>query len=215
MPIVTYNGNEYECATALKGADYIRLLDDTGCKIVSFEGVVDFSLFKISGGSWTNTTFDTVLNACAIPAILPDGSFCSTPHIVATMSDVYVETVSLGQSHIVNVNGAYVLSNTYDCHREPLNHLFNSITAGNHIIVPSMTIGHLRSAETINDHTISLETYERSTGYVKKHYLFSVVGKDVTNKTLTIKHYFDAAYPTPNAYSGYDFLLMKVDASID
>ena len=71
MPIVTYDGHEFECATALKGADYIRLLDAAGCKIVAFEGVVDFSTFTITDGDWTNAP---AADDCYIVTASQDGS---------------------------------------------------------------------------------------------------------------------------------------------
>lgn len=52
MPIVHYGGNSYSCATALKGEDYIRLLDENNVLIVAFEKVANFSLFTIESGEW-------------------------------------------------------------------------------------------------------------------------------------------------------------------
>ena len=45
MLTVTYNGVEYTCATAYKGDDSVRLVDENGVLIADFEGVQDFSLF--------------------------------------------------------------------------------------------------------------------------------------------------------------------------
>lgn len=52
MPTVTYNGDSFSCTKAVKGADYIDLYSND-VLIVKFGGVVDFSKFTISGGSWS------------------------------------------------------------------------------------------------------------------------------------------------------------------
>lgn len=56
MATVTYQGTSYECHKAFKGSNYIHLVDAAGHLTVAFDGVNDFSLFSISGGSWTTPT---------------------------------------------------------------------------------------------------------------------------------------------------------------
>lgn len=56
MITVTHNNIIYECTVAIKGADYIHLLDKGGYVIKAFTGVTDFSSFVISGGAWTTPT---------------------------------------------------------------------------------------------------------------------------------------------------------------
>lgn len=51
--IVQFLNENYECAKAVKGADYIHLFDANGNCIASFDGISDFSLFTIDGGEWT------------------------------------------------------------------------------------------------------------------------------------------------------------------
>lgn len=53
---VTYNGKTYSCATALKGPDYVHLIQSSGKLFVAFDGVTDFSGFTLTGGSWTNVS---------------------------------------------------------------------------------------------------------------------------------------------------------------
>ena len=53
MITVTVYGESYECVTAYKGSDYIRLMDANGMVSASFTGISDFSGFSISGGSWS------------------------------------------------------------------------------------------------------------------------------------------------------------------
>ena len=45
MLTVTYNGMEYKCATAYRGEDSVRLVDENGVLVADFEGVCDFSAF--------------------------------------------------------------------------------------------------------------------------------------------------------------------------
>lgn len=74
MLTVTFCGNTYICATALKGPDYVHLVDDAGIMIAAFEGVSDFSGFAIAGGSWT-TPKST--DECPVVLMREDGSTCA------------------------------------------------------------------------------------------------------------------------------------------
>lgn len=69
MATVIFNGQSFSCATAIKGADYIHLLDASGLMIAAFDGVTDFSAFSISDGSWKTPTPE---NECYM-AVIKDG----------------------------------------------------------------------------------------------------------------------------------------------
>ena len=56
MPTLKYLDNAFDCATAIKGEDYIHLLDENGALIVSLEGISDFSLFTLVNGEYTAPT---------------------------------------------------------------------------------------------------------------------------------------------------------------
>lgn len=71
MPTVTFNNETYTCTTAIKGEDYIFLLDEDGDVIAAFEGITNFSGFYISGGSWITPT---PANKCPIAVIKDDGT---------------------------------------------------------------------------------------------------------------------------------------------
>jgi len=43
----------YEGARAVKGENYIHLYDATGIKIASFDGISDFSGYKLLEGEWS------------------------------------------------------------------------------------------------------------------------------------------------------------------
>lgn len=50
---VTYCNMTFNCSKAVRGSDYIHLLDANNSVIAAFEGVSNFNMFSISGGSWT------------------------------------------------------------------------------------------------------------------------------------------------------------------
>lgn len=68
---VEFLGVSYECSTAIKGPDYVHLLDANGLLIASFHGVADFSAFTLSEGEWTNITDYDGFN---IAVVAPDGT---------------------------------------------------------------------------------------------------------------------------------------------
>lgn len=56
MPTLKYLDYAFDCATAIKGEDYIHLLDENGILIVSFEGVADFTAFTLVNGEYAPPT---------------------------------------------------------------------------------------------------------------------------------------------------------------
>ena len=52
MPTVTYNNETYTCTTALKGPDYIHLLDASGEMTHAFDIVENFTTYSITDGDW-------------------------------------------------------------------------------------------------------------------------------------------------------------------
>lgn len=56
MATVTFKGEIFTCVTALKGEDYVHLLDSNGCMVAAFDEVTDFSAFTVTDGDWTNPT---------------------------------------------------------------------------------------------------------------------------------------------------------------
>ena len=71
MATVTYNNESFTCTTALKGTDYIHLLDAEGAMMVAFDGITDFSGYSITGGSWTTPTPP---DECYFAVVEDDGS---------------------------------------------------------------------------------------------------------------------------------------------
>ena len=77
MATVTFNGETFTCTTAIKGEDYIFLLDGDGDVIVSFEGIADFSSFYITDGDWVIPTPE---NECRIAVVKDDGTMGKGDH---------------------------------------------------------------------------------------------------------------------------------------
>ena len=78
MATVKYMDVSYPCSKAIKGPDYIHLVDENGVMIAAFDGVSDFSGFSISNGSWATPT-DTA--KCTVVVAREDGttSACGVP----------------------------------------------------------------------------------------------------------------------------------------
>ena len=91
---VTYNNKEYECTVALKRGSCAKLLDDAGSAIATFEGVKDYSLFTLSGGTWTDCPSTEDLT---VPVLLPDGSILSSGKKLSEVggSKIFIKKIDL------------------------------------------------------------------------------------------------------------------------
>lgn len=105
MAVVKYLDNSIECAKALKGDDYVHLLDSNGNMIAAFDGISDFSGFSISGGSWATPTAD---HYCYLAVMKDDGTIGKGGH---KCSDVLPKSGGMmtGALHIKgDYNGVYL-----------------------------------------------------------------------------------------------------------
>ena len=89
MATITYLGESYNCATALRGSDYIHLLDSDGTMIAAFDGITNFSGFTIKNGSWTTPTPE---EDCYVAVVKDDGAMGKGNHIC---SDIRTGIVSV------------------------------------------------------------------------------------------------------------------------
>lgn len=83
MATVTYLGESIDCATALKGDDYIHLLDENGCMIAAFDGVSDFGGFTITNGAWVSPVSH---DECYLAVIREDGTLAKGGHKCSDIS---------------------------------------------------------------------------------------------------------------------------------
>ena len=77
MATVKYYDLTFECATAIRGNDYVHLLDAEGTMIVAFDGVSNISAFSISNGTWQEATPE---RDCNIAVIKDDGTIGKGGH---------------------------------------------------------------------------------------------------------------------------------------
>lgn len=77
MATVKYGDLSFECATAIKGDNYIHLLDEAGAMIVAFDGVGNISEFTITGGTWKNAT---PAHECFVTVMRDDGTIAKGGH---------------------------------------------------------------------------------------------------------------------------------------
>ena len=96
MPTLKYLEQTYDCEVAIKGSDYIHLLDDNGCMVASFDGITDFSAFTLQNGSYTTPTAD---HDCHIAVIRDDGTIGKGGH---TCSGVASKTHSHAWSDVTD-----------------------------------------------------------------------------------------------------------------
>ena len=111
MPTLVYLNQSYDCATAIKGDDYIRLLDDKGCLIASFDGISSFAAFTLQNGSYTSPTPD---HDCYLAVIRDDGTLAKGGHkcsdIPTTAADIGAAPAGYGLG--VNANPVTDLNDT-------------------------------------------------------------------------------------------------------
>lgn len=71
-------GRAYNCTTAIKGPDYVRLINYAGTTVASFDNVSDFSVFTLISGAWTDAKG---VDDCPVAVIREDGSVakCGAP----------------------------------------------------------------------------------------------------------------------------------------
>lgn len=77
MAILTHKEDTFECATAIKGDNYICLLDENGLTVARFDGITDFSEFSLDGAEYTAPTAD---HDCCIAVIRDDGTIGKGGH---------------------------------------------------------------------------------------------------------------------------------------
>ncbi len=56
---VLINGTAHECARAIKGPDYVYLLDESGGVMLACSGISSFEGYSIEGGEWENVETPT------------------------------------------------------------------------------------------------------------------------------------------------------------
>lgn len=103
MATVTYLGESYECSVAIKGDDYIHLLDANGMMIAAFDGVTNFSNFIISGAAWYTPVSD---DYCYVAVVRDDGTIGKGGHLCSNLVRKGQAAVNFGTVTAEKVIGA-------------------------------------------------------------------------------------------------------------
>lgn len=114
MAVVTHFDKEYSCTTAIKGGDYVHLLNEDGKMIVAFDGVTDFSSFSITGGSWKTPTPE---NECCLAVVKDDGTIGKGGHKcseVLTKTDNAASATKLATARTIRTNLASTSTASFD-----------------------------------------------------------------------------------------------------
>ena len=77
MATVTHMNVDYSCATAIRGDDYVHLLNEDGEMTVAFDAISDFKDFSITDGDWTSPTAD---HNCYVAVVKDDGTMGKGNH---------------------------------------------------------------------------------------------------------------------------------------
>lgn len=112
MPTLNYQDIYIDCAVAIKGNDYIHLLDETGTMVARFDGITDFSGFTLENGSYTDPTDD---HDCYIAVIRDDGTIGKGGHKCSDIgkNDGLV-IKSLGEGLTLDESGELSVTIDYD-----------------------------------------------------------------------------------------------------
>lgn len=110
MALVTHQDKEYSCTTAIKGEDYIHLLDEDGELRTAFDGVSDFSGFSITDGDWTSPTPE---EDCYVAVVKDDGTMGKGGHKCSDILPKSGGTMNGKVEFSGNNNGVYVENDKY------------------------------------------------------------------------------------------------------
>lgn len=202
MPIITYDGRDYECFTAIEGDDYVKLLDENGKVVAYFDGVVDTSLFKFTNNGVGNSMWYTTgyTGDCCIAVAgfggAPVGS--STPlHVVPNCLCFYHEFEIEEQQIITAADGSkYYAYDSFICNdsiNTVVRDYLEKARSDNKLITirPLATSRYMYAYgfDTITEYITheDFATYR----YLVDHYVYTHIGKN-SNSEYTLTPVFDA-----------------------
>lgn len=183
MATVSYLNENYECSVALKGADYIHLLDEGGYLIAAFDGITSFSGFTISGGSWTVPAPD---NDCYLAVVRDDGTITKGGHkccnVLTNTDTIPVSRGGTGATTVAAARNALGLGNTSGA--VPIaNGGTGKTTAADARTALGITPANIGAAPTSHDHGAATTSAAGFMSASDKSNLNTVVGR--VNQSLT------------------------------
>ena len=180
MPNVTYLGTTYPCAKALKGDDYIHLLDSNGILIVAFDGIKDFTGFTID----TDWTIPLSNDECYLAVIGEDGIIrkgshkcCQIPFTDAEEIDIDETPTKDSQNLITSgavynyVNGLSSAEwNSVDCSEMCSEAFFDEGDYEIRYQGFTFPVFHVKKSNTYSEYSVSATYYVYWPDYVEQHF---------------------------------------------
>lgn len=180
MPNVTYLGTTYPCAKALKGADYIHLLDSDGCMIAAFDGITNFTGFTIDT-DWTTPppNDDCYLAVIGEDGVIRKGSHkcCQIPFTDAEEIDID-ETPTKDSANLITSGGVYAYVNNLhniEWNSVPCSEMFSTalFDEGDYEIMCEgfiFPVFHVKHSDVYSRESVSATQYVHGTDFVEQHF---------------------------------------------
>lgn len=93
MPTLKYLDRTFDCAVAIKGADYIHLLDENNVMTAAFDNITDFSDYTLENGSYTAPTAE---GYCKVAVLRDDGTIGAGDHTCADIGTAMTNAQAAG-----------------------------------------------------------------------------------------------------------------------
>lgn len=104
MPTLVFMEQSYPCSVAIRGSDYIHLLDENGIMTAAFDKITDFSDYTLQDGSYTSPTAD---GNCKVAVVRDDGTIGVGEHACADIGKGITKKVSVSLSATWSGSGPY------------------------------------------------------------------------------------------------------------
>ena len=180
MPNVTYLGETYPCAKALKGPDYIHLLDSDGVLIVAFDGIKDFTGFTID----TDWTIPPPNDDCYLAVIGEDGIIRKGTHKCCDIPFTDTEEIDIDEEptkdspNLITSGAVYkymqgmcdIEWNSVPCSEMCSSALFDEGDYEIRYQGFTFPVFHVKNSDTYAEYSISATNYVFATGYVQQHF---------------------------------------------
>lgn len=190
MATITYLGESFDCATALKGSDYIHLLNENGEMIATFDGISDFKDFSITDGDWTSPTAD---HNCFVAVVKDDGMMGKGNHKCSDILPTSGGTITGNITSNTSAKGFNCTVGAYDVRL-----MANS--NGNRGLYDNNTGNWLLCKDSSNKVTLNGHAGGLTTGAIQVRHCGSM------SVTLDGNGYSSDRSFTPTAVSGYTFI---------
>ena len=91
MLTLKFMDESFDCATAIKGDNYIHLLNGDGKMIAAFDNITDFSEFTLENGAYTEPAAD---HDCYVAVVRDDGTLGKGGHKCSKIASKSTKTTA-------------------------------------------------------------------------------------------------------------------------